>query len=98
VDFALVRFRAYIEIDGFSHHAKFLEDHKSDRLRGLYFSARDWVPFRIAHGQAIKNPGILIDALEAFMKIRQPIPRSEILIEPITHKHGVWYQLRCASE
>jgi len=92
-DFAVVRFRLSIEIDGWCFHGRMLEDHESDRERGLFFSSHDWLAFRVSHGQAINNPGMLIDAIDAAMKLRQPVPREDIVLSPIEHKHGVWYQL-----
>ncbi|WP_256713635.1 hypothetical protein [Marinobacter sp. C18] len=92
-DFALPRYRFAVEVDGWSHHGEFLGDHEADRARGLVFSSHDWLPFRVSHGQAINNPGMLIDAIASAMKYRLPIARESIDLEPIEHKHGVWYQL-----
>ena len=93
-DFALPRWRYYIEVDGWSHHGEFLEDHHSDRERGLFFSSHDWLPFRVSHDQAINNPGMLVDAIAAAMQFRNPISRESLELETIPHKHGVWYRLQ----
>lgn len=92
-DFALPRYRFYLEIDGWSSHGFTKEAHHSDRLRGLYFSARGWLPFRVSHGQAVNSPHILVEAVQAAMALRDPLPRAEITVEPVPHKHGVWHRL-----
>ena len=92
-DFALPCYRYAIEVDGWSEHGKFLGDHEADRVRGLVFSSHDWLTFRVSHGQAVKNPGMLVDAIASAMKYRSPISRESIDLEPIEHKHGFWYQL-----
>jgi hypothetical protein len=93
-DFALPRWRFYCEVDGWSHHGKSLDDHHSDRERGLFFSSHDWLPFRVSHDQAINSPGILVDAIAAAMKFRQPVTRESIQLEQVQHKHGAWYRLQ----
>jgi hypothetical protein len=92
-DFALPRARLYVEVDGWSGHGQFLEDHHSDRERGLFFSAHDWLPFRVSHDQAINNPGMLVDSIAAAMKCRALVSRESIELETVQHKHGVWYRL-----
>jgi len=93
VDFCLPRWRYYVEIDGWQFHGFTKEAHHDDRLRGLYFSARGWLPFRVSHGQAVNSPGTLVDALEEAMALSDPLPRSAIDIEAVPHKHGVWHRL-----
>ncbi|WP_245820355.1 hypothetical protein [Marinobacter lutaoensis] len=92
-DFALPRWRIYVEVDGWGGHGQFLEDHHRDRERGLFFSAHDWLPFRVSHDQSINSPGSLVDSITSAMERRLPAPRESIDIEPVTHKHGLWYRL-----
>lgn len=92
-DFALPRWRCAVEVDGWSHHSKFLDDHHSDRKRGLYFAARDWLLFRLSHGMSVNEPGEVVDALRQVMELRTPVDRDTIRIEPIKHKQGVWYRM-----
>lgn len=93
-DFALPLRRVSIEIDGWRHHGEFLSDHLADRERGLFFASHDWLAFRIAHGQAINNPSMLVDAVSRCLQYRPSIPREAIEIELVPHKHGVWHRLR----
>lgn len=92
-DFALPRWRLSIECDGFTHHSKFLSDHHRDRVRGLYFSARDWLVFRVSHGMAINDPASLIDALRDATKIRVPVSRSAIQLKRRDYKTGTCFRL-----
>lgn len=94
VDFALPRHRYYIEVDGWAFHGFTKEAHHDDRIRGLYFSARGWLPFRVSHGQATQSPHILVEALQEAMALREPAPRESISIVPVPHKHGVWHELK----
>jgi len=91
-DFALPRC-GFTSSDGWSHHAKFLADHHNDRIRGLLFSAHDWLPFRVSHAMAINDPGALIDSINQVMKKRTPLPRSAIQLERKDYKHGPCYRL-----
>jgi hypothetical protein len=93
VDFALPRHRCYVEIDGWAFHGFTKEAHHSDRIRGLYFSARGWLPFRVSHGQALQSPHILVEALQEAIALRSPVPRDSVSIVKVPHKHGVWYRL-----
>ena len=92
-DNSLPRWRIAVEIDGWSNHGEHLSDHISDRERGLFFASHDWLTFRVAHGQAINNPGMLVDAIANAMNYRQPVDRQSIQLEEIPHKHGIWYRL-----
>lgn len=95
-DFALPRYRIYVEVDGWQHHGKSLDDHHSDRERGLYFSARDWLPFRVSHSQAKAITGELVDAITTAMALRDPLERDLITIEPAS-RSGRWNRLAMLS-
>lgn len=83
VDFALPRWRVYVEVDGWQFHGANLDDHHADRERALLFSRHDWLPFRLSHQQAIKQTPVLVDAIRDAIKIRQAMPREMIRIERI---------------
>ncbi|TBW57376.1 hypothetical protein EZI54_06885 [Marinobacter halodurans] len=81
VDFALPRWQIYIEVDGWSHHGVHLDSHHRDRARGLYFSARNWLPFRVSYQQAINEGFQLIDCLVEAMEIRTPVSAGAIRVD-----------------
>lgn len=89
-DFALPRYRIYVEIDGWAHHGEHLQDHHDDRERGLYFSQYDWLPFRVSHKQATQTPFMLVDAITKVLARRSPIDRQEILIERVNNPSSTW--------
>ena len=91
-DFALPRYRIYVEVDGWRHHGMALDDHHSDRERGLYFSARDWLPFRVSHSQAKTITGELVDAISAAVALRCPLERDLITIESAS-RSGRWKRM-----
>ncbi|KKN85048.1 hypothetical protein LCGC14_0282170 [marine sediment metagenome] len=82
-DFALPRYRIYIEVDGWSHHGAHLDAHHSDRERGLFFSQHDWLPFRVSHKQATQSPSMLTDALAGALQLRTPLDRESLKIEKL---------------
>lgn len=79
-DFSLPRYGIYVEVDGWAHHGKSLNDHHDDRLRGLYFSSFCWLPFRVSHAQAKNNSAELVDAIKRAMSLRDPLPRDALTI------------------
>ncbi|WP_417546451.1 DUF559 domain-containing protein [Marinobacter sp.] len=82
-DFALPRYRIYVEVDGWAHHGQYLESHHSDRERGLFFSQFDWLPFRVSHQQATQNPTMLVEAIQQVLKRRHGRSRECIVIERV---------------
>jgi hypothetical protein len=82
-DFALPRYRIYVEIDGWEHHGKSLDAHHDDRERGLFFSQYDWLPFRVSHKQATKEPTMLVDAITKAMAVRSASDRAGFDIEKV---------------
>ena len=92
-DFALPRYRIYVEVLGWSVHGQHKADHLMDCERGLFFSSRNWLPFYASHGTATQRPGNVVDALTAAISVRTACPRSQIQLLKKPHKHGVWYQL-----
>lgn len=92
-DFALPRARITAEVEGWSHHGFSLSDHEADRERGLFFASHDWLAFQVSHGQAVNNPGMLVDAIAKAMTYRTLAPRESIELEAVPHKRGTWYRL-----
>ena len=90
-DFALPKYRVYVEVDGWQHHGRSLDDHHSDRERALYFSQYDWLPFRVSHSQAKALSAQLIDAIKGAMSLRTPLPRETVHISK--NASGRWCQL-----
>ena|SRR5690554_6119277 len=91
-DFSLPRYRVYVEVDGWQHHGKTLDDHHSDRERALFFSARDWLPFRVSHAQAQSLAAELVDAIRTAMALRIPYARDQIRIETASRSKR-WHRL-----
>lgn len=89
-DIALPRWFIYGECDGWNYHGRHLSDHHDDRLRAMYFSRFNWLPFRVSHSQAKNNLPELIDSIKSAMTYRQPLPRSELTI--VKHKHASGYR------
>lgn len=79
-DFALPRYRISVEIEGWQHHGRSLDDHHADRKRGMYFARYNWLVFRISHRQAIKETGDLLDAIAGAMSLREPCDRQLLSI------------------
>lgn len=92
-DFALVRYRISVEVEGWTHHGRSLDDHHGDRLRSMFFAKHDWLVFNLSHGQALKDAGLLIDSVAHAMTLRTPTDRDKFVVERWPHKNGVWYQL-----
>lgn len=92
-DFALPRYRIYVEVLGWSVHGQYKADHLTDCERALFFSSRDWLPFYASHATATQRPGSVIDAISAAISVRKACPRSDIQLRKQTHKQGVWYHL-----
>lgn len=82
-DFALPRYRAVIEVDGWQHHGRSLDAHHSDRVRRLYFAQYGWMVFPLSHKQAVSQTTLLIDALTCFIDRTEPRSRESINIERI---------------
>jgi very-short-patch-repair endonuclease len=91
-DFSLPRYRVYVEVDGWQHHGKTLDDHHSDRERAVFFSARDWLPFRVSHAQAQSLAAELVDAIRTAMALRIPYARDQIRIETASRSKR-WHRL-----
>lgn len=92
-DYCLPRFLISIEIQGWTHHGKSVGDHHGDRMRELYFAARNWLVINVSHGQALKEHAVILETLKMAMSRRQPIPREQIQIhEHITLKNK-WYKM-----
>lgn len=85
-DFALPRYRIYVEVDGWSHHGKHLDSHHEDRERGLFFSQYDWLPFRVSHKQATQNPMMVVDAIKRVLTVRKGCERNELSVQKIQGK------------
>lgn len=92
-DFALPRYRIYIEVLGWTLHGRHKDDHLSDCARALFFSARNWLPFHVSHAMATKSPGEVVDAIAAVLPCRVACPRDDVVLDARPHKHGVWYRL-----
>lgn len=90
-DFALPRFRVAVEVDGWSHHGRFLDDHNSDRERGLHFARHDWLVIRVGHGQAKTLAGELVECISDVMKIREPVSRESV--QMVKAGSGRWSRL-----
>lgn len=93
-DFALPRYRIAVEVDGWQHHGKSLDDHHKDRERARFFARNGWLMFPVSHGQATKESGELVGCLADALKIVQPIPRSAIDIETIHRVAGNWHRIQ----
>lgn len=95
VDFALPRWQIYIEVDGWKHHGAFLEAHHDDRERGVLFSARNWLPFRVSYHQAVKDGGWLVESIREAMTIRAPWEEGVMTVAfRQTAKSGQWCRLQ----
>lgn len=81
VDFAIPRWRIYLECDGWTHHGAFLAAHHNDRARGMLFSARDWLPFRVSYKQAVEEGDWIVQHVREAMENRVPAGKGEIHIE-----------------
>jgi hypothetical protein len=92
-DFALPRYSISVEVEGWSHHGAFLNDHHKDRERSMYFARHNWLTFQLSHGQALKQTAELIDGIEQAMLLRVAEPRDAICLFPVPHKNGTWYKL-----
>lgn len=58
-----------IEVDGFAHHGKFLGDFKRDRAKDRELLKEGWMVLRIAAGEIIKTPGIVLDDISVLVDI-----------------------------
>lgn len=92
-DFALPRYRIYVEVDGWSHHGKHLNSHHEDRERGLFFSQYDWLPFRASHKQATENPMMVVDAIARVLTMREGCERSAVAIHRVQGKVQTYCRL-----
>jgi len=92
-DFALPRYRAAIEVDGWQHHGRTLYAHHSDRLRGIYFAQFGWVCFRVSHKQALSDTPILIDAIQTYINRTEPTSRESISVVRVTTHKGFYHKL-----
>jgi len=92
-DFALPRYSISVEVEGWSHHGAFLNDHHRDRERSMYFARHNWLTFQLSHGQALKQTGELIDGIEQAMLLRIAEPRDATCLVAVPHKNGTWYKL-----
>ena len=80
-DFALPRYKIYVEVDGWQHHGKSLTAHHSDRERGLWFSRHDWLPFRVSHQQAKCHTTYLVEAISQAMSYRKRLDLDASQVE-----------------
>ncbi|KXS55333.1 MAG: hypothetical protein AWU57_319 [Marinobacter sp. T13-3] len=92
-DFAIPRAKVTVEVQGWSHHGRSLSDHHGDRERDMFFAKHNWLAFNISHGQALNQTGELIDAISHVLTLRDMLPRDAIQVEPVEHKHGIWWRL-----
>lgn len=92
-DFALPRYRAVVEVDGWSHHGRTLSAHHSDRLRGIYFAQFGWVCFRVSHKQAVSDTPLLIDAIQTYINRTEPTSRESISVVRVTTHKGFYHKL-----
>ena len=93
VDFALPRWRLYVEVLGWRNHGFELNDHHRDCQRLLFLSARDWLPFHVTHAQALHETHQLIEALEAARQWRNAIPRQAITLRRRQTAKSQWWVL-----
>lgn len=92
-DFALPRYRITVEVEGWTHHGASLDDHHDDRLRGLYFAARDWLIMNVSHGQALNEHELIIESIRSAMSLRPATNRAHIEIEEIKTAKNLWHRL-----
>lgn len=93
LDFALPRWRMAVEIEGWRNHGYDLAAHHRDCQRTLFLSARDWLPFRLSHAQALGEGADVLEALEQAMALRAPTPREQLHLEKRESNKSTWWVL-----
>lgn len=80
VDYALPRWQVYIEIEGWTHHGRSIDDHHADRDRLNFLASRNWHRFAVTHWQATKAAMTLVEKVEACLSLREEIAREHCVI------------------
>lgn len=80
VDFALPRWQVYIEVEGWTHHGRSIEDHHADRDRLNFLSSRNWHRFAVTHAQATKSAMKLVEQVDRCLRLRTALARDAICV------------------
>ena len=65
IDIAIPSFRLAIEVDGFQHHGRFLDDFKKDRRRQNLLTLNGWRILRFSAGEIRKDLPACVEMIHA---------------------------------
>ncbi|MGX1201072.1 hypothetical protein [Marinobacter sp. MBR-105] len=92
-DLCFPRYLISVEIQGWTHHGKSLDDHHDDRIREMYFAARNWLVINVSHGQALNQQAMIIDTIRQAMTRRVPLHRDMLIITEHPTPQNLWHRL-----